>query len=276
MNRRVFLRSAFAGLAGAALAGTCYSFYESGWVAVSEQQFALRNLPPSFRGTRIVFLTDIHHGPYTELSYVESIVRTTNLLQPDMVLLGGDYSLRDGKYIGPCFEVLAHLRAPLGLHGVLGNHDHWHGYEETLEGFKSAKITNLTNTGVTFTRGGDTLRLGGVGDLWCDRQDAGAALGDATITDAAILLSHNPDFAETLRPDLARRVGLMLSGHTHGGQIVFPGGAAPFVPSKYGNKYLRGTVQAPDTTVLISRGLGTSLLPARFGSRPEINVITLV
>ena len=98
-----------------------------------------------------------------------------------------------------------------------------------------------------------------------------AALGDATRDDACLLVSHNPDLAEVLREP---RVGLMLSGHTHGGQVVFPTGA-PFVPSRYGQKYLRGLVQAPETLVYVSRGLGTSGVPVRIGSRPEINLITL-
>ena len=98
-----------------------------------------------------------------------------------------------------------------------------------------------------------------------------ALLGEATIDDACLVVSHNPDVAEKLRDP---RVGLMLSGHTHGGQIVFPGGA-PFVPSHYGQKYLRGICQAPATTVYVSRGLGCTSIPIRFGSRPELTLITL-
>lgn len=84
-------------------------------------------------------------------------------------------------------------------------------------------------------------------------------------------MSHNPDLAEKLRDP---RVGLMLSGHTHGGQVVFPG-AAPFVPSHYGQKYLKGLVRAPLTSVYVSRGLGTTSTPFRVGSRPELTLVTL-
>lgn len=273
MNRRQFLRAAAGGTALAAFGGTCYSFFEAGWVAIDEQTLPLPRLPRTFQGTRIAFLSDIHHGPYTNISYVQSIVRTTNLMQPDLILLGGDYSLRDPKYIAPCFEMLAQLRAPMGVFGILGNHDYWHGLAETREGFAASKITELTNAGVTFTVRGERFCLAGVDDLWCGRPDLKEALADVRPHDACLLLSHNPDYCETLKD---KRVGLVLSGHTHGGQIVFPGGAAPFVPSWYGTKYLRGVVQAPETTVLVSRGLGTSMLPARVGSRPEINLITLV
>jgi predicted MPP superfamily phosphohydrolase len=85
-------------------------------------------------------------------------------------------------------------------------------------------------------------------------------------------VSHNPDVAEHVRD---KRVGLMLSGHTHGGQVAFPGFTPPWVPSSYGAKYLLGRVEAPCTTVYVSRGLGMAGVPVRFGSRPEINLITL-
>lgn len=272
MNRRRFL-TLTGSLAGAAFAGTCYGFFEAGWIAIDERTITVPNLPESFRGTRIAFLTDIHHGPYTDIAYLQSIVRTVNLARPDLILHGGDFSLRDPKYIGPAFDMLAELRAPMGSFGVFGNHDYWHGERQTREGFARAGIVELTNRGTALTRGGGTLWLAGVDDLWAGTPDATRALAGMPPNAACILLSHNPDVAETLGD---RRVGLMLSGHTHGGQAVFPGGAAPFVPSHYGTKYLRGLVRAPETQVFISRGLGTAMVPMRIASRPEINLITLV
>jgi predicted MPP superfamily phosphohydrolase len=240
-------------------------------VKIDRQTLPLPRLPRAFDGTTVAFLTDLHHGPFTSLDYVASVVRTTLALDPDLIVLGGDYSLKHGKYVRPCFEVLAALKAPLGVFGVLGNHDYWHGLDATREGMKAAGVAELTNAGVWLTRGSDRLRLAGVDDLWTGRADVRPALGDATRDDACLLVSHNPDFAETLRDP---RVGLVLSGHTHGGQVVFPTGA-PFVPSRYGQKYLKGLVQAPEARVYVSRGLGTSGVPVRIGSRPEINLITL-
>jgi predicted MPP superfamily phosphohydrolase len=102
--------------------------------------------------------------------------------------------------------------------------------------------------------------------------DVSAALGDAQPTDACVLVSHNPDVAETLAD---RRAGLMLSGHTHGGQVVVPGYGAPIVPSAYGQKYAHGLVGAPCTQVYVSAGVGMSGLPVRGYCRPEITLITL-
>jgi predicted MPP superfamily phosphohydrolase len=269
MNRRFFLRTALF-TTPTIVAG--YGLFEAGWVKIDRQTLALPRLPKSFAGTTIAFLTDLHHGPFTTLDYVSSVVRTTLSLQPDLILLGGDYSLKDAKYIRPCFDVLAALKAPMGVFGIRGNHDYWHGLTETIEGMSAAGITELTNRGVWLTQGSSRFLLAGVDDLWEGHIDLKKALGDAKEDDACLLLSHNPDFAEHLSD---KRVGFVLSGHTHGGQVVFPGWA-PFVPSQYGQKYLRGLVQAPETLIYISRGLGTSGVPVRLGSRPEINLFTLV
>jgi uncharacterized protein len=272
MNRRRFLKSALALTAPAPAVAAGYGLFEAGWVRIDRQTLPLARLPAAFDGLTLAFLTDIHHGPFTSLDYVAAVVRTTLALQPDLIVLGGDYSLKDGKYIRPCLDVLSGLKAPLGVFGVLGNHDYWHGVSTTREGMAAAGVIELTNAGAWVTRGSARFRLAGVDDLWTGRADEQAALGDAKPEDACLLVSHNPDLAEALRDE---RVGLVLSGHTHGGQVVFPGGA-PFVPSRYGQKYLHGLVQAPRTLVYVSRGLGTSGLPVRFRSRPEINLITLV
>ncbi len=272
MNRRTFLRTAIATAAiPVPIAAASYGLYESTWVEINRQSLTLPRLPAAFDGLSVAFLTDIHHGPFTQLDYIASIVRTTLVLKPDLIILGGDYSLRDRKYIGPCFEVLGGLKAPMGVYGVLGNHDYWHGLRETTEGMRSASVTQLTNCGVWLEHRTERFRLCGVDDLWAGLPNSTAALASATANDACLLVSHNPDLAETLRDS---RVGLVLSGHTHGGQVVFPTGA-PFVPSRYGQKYLRGLVSAPATQVYVSRGLGTTGLPIRMGSRPEINLITL-
>jgi predicted MPP superfamily phosphohydrolase len=273
MNRRMFLKTAVATAVPAApIAAASYGMYEAGSVRIERPRLTVPKLPGSFDGLRVAFLTDIHHGPYVGLDYVTSLVRTTLALSPDVILLGGDYSSQESKYIGPCFEVLADLKAPLGVFGVLGNHDYMDGLSQSLAGFRRAGILELTNAGVWLERGTSRLRLAGVDDLWCGRPDLCSALGDARASDACLLVSHNPDFAERL---LDPRVGLVLSGHTHGGQIVIPGAGSPFVPSAYGQKYARGLVQAPTTRVYVSRGLGTATPHIRWNCPPELTLLTL-
>ncbi|MBX9623666.1 MAG: metallophosphoesterase [Gemmataceae bacterium] len=274
MHRRTFLKAAAAAAVPTVpLAAGGYGLYEARAVRVERPAVAVPRLPAAFDGLRVAFLADLHHGPNVGLPFVAAVVRTTLTLNPDLILLGGDYCSRGPEYVGPCFEVLAGLSAPLGVYGVLGNHDHWHGLAETKAGFRSAGIAELTDAGVWLERGSSRLRLAGVDDLWCGSPNVAAALGDARADDACVVLSHNPDTAETLRDP---RVGLVLSGHTHGGQVVIPGYGAPVVPSRYGEKYARGLVRAPYTDVYVSRGLGTSGPGVRLNSPPELTLMTLV
>jgi len=273
MRRRAFLKSVLAAATPVTpVMAASYGLYEAGSVRIERPEFDMPRLPAAFDGLRVAFLTDIHHGPFIGLDYVASIVRTTLALGPDLILLGGDYISRDAKYAAPCFEVLSGLRAPLGVFGVLGNHDYRHGVEHVKAAFAAAKIGELTNAGVWLERGSARFRLAGVDDLWFGKPDPRPAVGDASPADVCLLVSHNPDFAEKLRDE---RVGLVISGHTHGGQVYVPGYGAPIVPSRYGQKYLHGRVQAPTTQVYVSRGLGTVTPPMRYNSRPELTLFTL-
>jgi predicted MPP superfamily phosphohydrolase len=221
----------------------------------------------------VALLADVHHGPFVPLSYIRHVVTMTSALRPDVVLLAGDYVHCSEAYAAPGIAELGKLRAALGRFAVRGNHDNWHREPVSIAALAEANLPDLNNRGVWLERRGARLRIAGVGDLWTDYQDVGTALGDATPDDAVILLSHNPDFAETLRDP---RVGLVLSGHTHGGQVVLPGWGAPVVPSRYGQKYLHGLVQAPCCQVFVTRGVGTVTPPVRFLCRPEVVLITLV
>lgn len=156
---------------------------------------------------------------------------------------------------------------------VFGNHDNW---VEPGLGSRVVRdfpmLHDVNNGGAWLERQGQRLRIGGVGDLWTDKQDLSRALGDCRNDEVCILLSHNPDYAEQLRD---KRVGLVLSGHTHGGQIVLPFFGAPLIPSRYGRKYQQGLVRAPHTQVFVSRGLGVVGLPFRFRCPPEIDLLDL-
>jgi predicted MPP superfamily phosphohydrolase len=274
MNRRQFLKGMAATSLAVPLTGAIYGRAEAHWLTVTRHTLLVPNLPPSFVGKTIALLTDPHHGPFNSLSFLQSVVERTNALRPDLIALGGDFIQgREREYIAPALQVFGALRAPLGVFAVPGNHDHLRGNITAVRrAIGDNGLLDLTNSGRWIALDGDRLRIGGVDDLWHGEQDLDAALGDAGERDACILLSHNPDYAETLRDP---RVGLMLSGHMHGGQIVLPGIANPWLPSSYGTKYLQGLVRAPRTQVFVSRGLGTVGLPFRFRCPPEINLLTL-
>ncbi|WP_435008786.1 metallophosphoesterase [Tundrisphaera lichenicola] len=269
MNRRRWLKRV---AIGSAVVGGVYPFLEAKWCRLARLDVRLPNLPPAFEGTTIAFLSDVHHGPFVPRAYVREIVEMTNRLKPDIVALGGDYCHNGARYIPPVLEDLSKLRARMGRFAVLGNHDHRDGLRESIDGLAEADIPLLRNAGTWVEKGGTRLRIAGVGDLWTDGQDLPKALGEATDRDAVILLSHNPDFAESVDD---KRVGLMLSGHTHGGQVVVPLLGAPIVPSAFGQKYLHGLVEGPECRVLISRGVGTVTPPVRLLCRPEVVLITL-
>lgn len=272
ISRRTFLRRAvYAGLGGCAVLGA-WPFVEARFYKVSRHTIAVPRLPGAFDGMTVALLADIHHGPYWGIDFVRSVVEDANALGADLVLLGGDFVHRDPKYIEPCIAELAKLKAPRGVYYVLGNHDHWEGAVRCRAALGKAEIESLENRGLWLTKDGARLRLGGVGDLWEDTQELDAALGDCRDDETALLLSHNPDYTEDIRD---RRVGLVLSGHTHGGQCQFPIIGAPVVPSRYGEKYLEGLVKTDHTQVFVSRGLGTITPPVRFMCRPEIVLITL-
>jgi predicted MPP superfamily phosphohydrolase len=284
MDRRKLLKRAGLAALGSLVAGGIYPFLEAKWCRVVRRTIALPNLPAPFRGTKVALLADVHHGPFVPLAYIRHVVEMTNALKPDIVALAGDYVHRHHSYIAPGIAELGRLDARLGRFAVRGNHDNrtYHEGADGIPGYRSslsraalaeAKLPDLNNTGVWLERGGARLRICGVGDLWTDYQDLDAALRDAGDDDAVVLLSHNPDFVETIRD---RRVGLVLSGHTHGGQVVVPGRGAPIVPSRYGQKYLYGLVQGPCCQVFVTRGVGTVTPPVRFLCRPEVVLITLV
>ncbi len=272
-RRRFFKKAGLTALGSITACGSAYPFLEAKWCRLTRQTIALPNLPAVFRGTTVALLADVHHGPFVPLAYIRQVVAMTNALEPDLVVLAGDYVYRHESFVAPGIEALGKLEAKLGRFAVRGNHDN-RGYEYLSRGaLADAKLPDLNNRGVWIERGSSRLRICGVGDLWTDRQLLHRALDDATDRDAVLLLSHNPDFAETIRDP---RVGLVLSGHTHGGQVIVPGFGAPIVPSRYGQKYLYGLVQGPCCRVFITRGVGTISPPVRLLCRPEVALITLV
>jgi predicted MPP superfamily phosphohydrolase len=279
MNRRKFLKTVGMTALTASAAGLVYPFLEAKWCRVLRRTIVLPNLPQPFRGTTVALLADVHHGPFVPLAYIRHVVSMTNALKPDIVALVGDFVDREEDFIAPGINELGKLKAVLGRFAVRGNHDNrnYHGLRSfrglSQAALAEARLPELNNTGAWIERNGARLRICGVGDLWTDHQDLNSALGDAAERDAVLLLSHNPDFVETIRD---QRIGLVLSGHTHGGQIVLPGYGAPIVPSQYGQKYLRGLVQGPCCPVFVTRGVGTVTPPVRLFCRPEVVLITLV
>lgn len=270
LTRRKFL--SYSGAAGIA-AVTGYSLWEARDLQVVEFTIPVNRLPASFDGLRIALLADFHYGAFIPLGYVRSAVEKTNSLGADLILLLGDYVHYHAKYMHDVMTELGRLTAPLGVYAIRGNHDNIAGPIITSQELRRNGLKELTNTGAWITRDTDRIWLCGIDDMGTGFPDVQAALREAKTEDVAILLSHNPDIAETLADP---RVSLVLSGHTHGGQIVLPLIGAPIVPSSYGQKYLYGPVVAPHTRSFVTRGIGAAFPPLRLNCPPEIALLTLV
>jgi predicted MPP superfamily phosphohydrolase len=278
LTRRGFLRRSLrlgAGLVGLAGLTTAYGFYEASQIRLRRTVVRFPHLPLSFAGRTIAVLADFHHGPFVGIDFIRRAVRMANELRPDVFALVGDFAHKGAQaaaQLPSCLEALSQLTAPLGVFAVPGNHDMHNGGRVYADAIRQTPITDLTNRSLRLSLGGESLWLAGVDDLWWGRPDLRAALRGVPQGAAVVLLSHNPDFAED-HPD--SRVGLILSGHTHGGQVYLPGLGAMFLPSKYGEKYRAGLVQGPASQVFVSRGLGEAGIPIRLNCPPEINLLTL-
>ena len=208
----------------------CYSYLESRWIRTNKIEIQSNDISDSFAGLKIVFITDIHHGPYFSQNRVKKLVKRINKLEPDIIIMGGDYVHRGTKYIKPVFDELLQLEANLGIYAVLGNHDHWENAElaEKLMIRNEIKICDNKSYWVKYKK--DSIKIGGVGDLWEDVQLINNTISDIRKSDFCILISHNPDFIEQIKNN---KIDLTLSGHTHGGQLTLFGLWAPILPSKY-------------------------------------------
>ena len=284
-SRRRFLLQTSRVLALCAAGAVGYSFLlEPRWFAVTRREIYIRDLHDDLAGLRIVHLTDIHHGPWLSLNYVRQVIDAANALEPDLICLTGDYVHHSAAYIDPVVQEFARLRASVGVVAVLGNHDRWEGVE-AMRGrvFRDAGIPLLDNRRLVLTpqrrlagTAEEGLAVCGVGDLWEDLPDYRLALAGLPAAMPRLLLSHNPDVAEERGLiQSGYRVDLMLSGHTHGGQVVLPLLGPPVTSSRCGQKLRQGLVEGPVCPVFISRGIGVSGFPVRLGRRPEMAVLTL-
>lgn len=247
-----------------------YSLIEPYLIETKEITIESNQIPAEFDGKRIVFLTDIHYGPFFSKERVDSLVNQTNALKPDMIILGGDYVTNDPANVGPVFSSLSKLKAPLGVYGVLGNND---PKNVSIQAMQNAGITYIGNNAVWVGSSNTSrIRVGGVGDMDTDVPNQLPILAGVTPEDFVILVSHKPDYFPKVSKS---KVDLVLSGHTHGGQIIFFGLYAPFINSQYGQEYVTGEKKLGNDTMIISNGIGMVWAPVRFFARPQIIVITL-
>ncbi len=300
LTRRRFLKLGLAAASAPLLAGLYAVDVEPGWLTVTHTDIFIPNLPAAFDGYRIAHISDLHYddGHYMPISRIRRVAALVNAQQPDVIVHTGDFvsephswaymaaryrGKRPGfmhspnaeKVFGPCIAELTAIQAPDGALAVLGNHDHWVDADVARAHLVRSNIRLLENAHVVIRRGQEQLTIVGVDDLWTGEQALDRALANAPAPELAprILLSHNPDYAA--HPDVARyAISLMLSGHTHGGQVYVPGLGAPILPIEH-KEFARGLVKTSWGQVFVSRGIGVITPPVRFLTRPEIAFLHL-
>lgn len=271
MTRRRLLM--LGGVAALGLGATYAVFIERYLIRENTYRVAVPNLPAAFAGLRIVHLTDFHYGRLMPASMLERIVARANLIPRDLTLCTGDTVNGNDTtaQIDTVWSILAKLDAPRGVYSVLGNHDHWANTERSQYWLERTG-QDLRHKTVAIEKDGQRLWLAGAGDLWEDHRSLDGLLRDVPPTECRIVLAHNPDSADS---GFASRVDLMISGHTHGGQVVIPFWGPPVLPVANKNYSSGLKLSKRGTKVFISRGLGWAILPVRFNCTPEIAILEL-
>jgi predicted MPP superfamily phosphohydrolase len=246
-------------------------------LTVSEASVSLPGLGEGLSGVKVLLITDIHVGPFLKPGALENTFTKLLSLCPDLILIGGDLTTSGVNEFEPFASAFRLLEAPFGVFAVQGNHEHYTKHPEELRrAVEALGIRFLHNSSVVIERGGARLVLAGIDDLWAGHPDLDAALSGAkrvpsTEPAPVVLLSHNPDvFFEAAR----RGVHLVLSGHTHGGQIRIPGARPLIRQSRYGLDH--GRYATDGAELVVSRGLGADGLPLRVGCPPEAVFLRLV
>ena len=279
-SRRWFLGTAAASLAalsGVALYSNEIARHE---LDVVRRDFFLSNLPAAFEGFRIVQFSDIHLDEFMEDFFLRQVIEQVNSLEPDLLLVTGDFVSRGPMPISVpfaaaarCAEMLKSLQCSQRF-GVLGNHDAMVGSRFICQHMEANGLPLLVNEHVLIERGGQHIVVAGLDDVSMGQPDLNRALAFAP--DApVVLMCHEPDYADDIaRLPRGKQVDLIFSGHTHGGQIRFPG-LPPLELPPNGKIYIEGHFQVGHSQLYVNRGVGTVGLPFRLNCPPEITVATL-
>lgn len=277
INRRKFIQVSGAGLVGAL--GADAFLIEPNLPKVVRKEIHLQRWPARMEGFTIALLSDFHYDSVFSVHPIRSSIHTVNALNPDLIALTGDFVTEPAvgnPELGaaaaePCADLLSQLKAPHGLWAVLGNHDLSTNASRVSSALTGKGIQLLTNRSIPVEREGGRFWLTGVDDVLDGRPDLEAALHVVPSNEPAVLLAHEPDYADDAA---GYPVDLQLSGHSHGGQVRFPFVPPLFLP-ELGKKYVWGLYKIGQLTLYTNAGIGTVRIAARFNCPPEITLLTL-
>jgi predicted MPP superfamily phosphohydrolase len=266
ITRRAALKGALATVIGGLTGAVSYGMaYERHRLGVTEATMPFFGLPPGLDGLRVALLTDVHHSALVPAEDVTRAVELALSTQPDMIVLGGDYvTYGDRNFVEPVAELLSPLRAPHGVFAILGNHDDDRAMPAALT---RKGITVLKDQRTRIVIRGEALEIAGI-RFWTRRPaDISKVLKGAE--DPVLLLAHDP---RRLTEAAAFNVPAVLSGHTHGGQVVLPGVGA-FARARF--PIVEGLGRREHSSIFVSRGIGTVYVPVRINCPPEVALVTL-
>lgn len=262
--------------------GTAGMAKQNSELRILEFPLPVRDLPSDFEGLRIALAADLHRGPVVSQSTLEEVVEKLNSLKPDLIFMPGDFVSKSPRFFSDVNRAFKLLNPKIASFATLGNHDIWEGREKAMACLEGAGVITLQNRLLYLHTDGKlhsraipdcSICLAGVDDLWTGEPNLDF-LETVPSNIPVLLLSHHPDVAEEFS-DCGHRVDFQFSGHTHGGQIVFPGIGALATASSYGDKYLYGWNPGPKWPVFTTCGVGTSTVPVRVGTQSEIVLFTL-
>jgi predicted MPP superfamily phosphohydrolase len=266
ITRRAALKGVVATAVGTLAGVGAYGIgYERHHLETTNTELPVSGLPPTLDGLRIGFLTDIHHSAMVSADDVRHAVDSIMAARTDLLILGGDYvTWGDRNYVGPVAELLAPLTAPFGVFAILGNHDDDRDMPAAL---MSKHIQVLKDARTRLEVRGEGLELAGIRFWTRKASDIARIIGRAR--DTVLLLAHDP---RRLDEAAALDVPAVLSGHTHGGQVVLPGVGAL---ARRRFPVLSGLGWHGNTNMFVSRGVGTVYVPIRINCPPEASIVTL-
>jgi predicted MPP superfamily phosphohydrolase len=249
-------------------------FIEPNWIEINSLQLTIPHLASEFNGYRIVQISDIHRDEWMTTGRLQHIVRLVNEQKPDLVAITGDLVTRNSPQLIPSLKpALEQLTPRDRTVAILGNHDHENDTQAIIKILKQSGVFDLNNTVYTLKRDNAILTIAGVDDVGMGKARLDLVLQQLPQQGAAILLAHEPDFANISAA--TQRFDLQLSGHSHGGQVRLPI-LKPLVLPPWGEKYYSGEYQIEKMLLYTNRGLGMTGLHLRLFSRPEITVLNLV
>lgn len=247
--------------------------FDPNQIKITDIPIELPGLSPDFDKYKIVQISDFHLGSWLDAADLVRIVDIVNQQEPTLIAVTGDFvSFNPKKFASDLIRALSKLQAHDAVIAVLGNHDHYTEPGVIRDVLKESNIIELSNDVFPIRRNSSSLYFAGIDDHLAKKDDLQKVIAQIPAGSPAILLAHEPDFADI--SSQSEKFGLQLSGHSHGGQICIPGLGSLYLPP-FGRKYPSGIYQINGMNLYTNRGLGTSWLKIRYNCPPEITNFTL-